>query len=96
MLSSPPRSSSTVQIHADGQTVRDRHVQFIAENGRMAWQKATAYGRRSLVETAIGRYIIGSALRTRSTDGQASEAAIAGQVLNRTIRIAKPISVRLT
>jgi hypothetical protein len=34
----------------------------------MAWQKATGYGRRSLVETAIGRYkhIIGSTLRGRS------------------------------
>jgi hypothetical protein len=29
---------------------------MIAEKGRMGWQKATGYGRRSLVETAIGRY----------------------------------------
>ena len=28
----------------------------VAEKGRMAWQKATGYGRRSSVETAIGRY----------------------------------------
>jgi hypothetical protein len=64
----------------------------------MAWQKATGYGRRSLVETAIGRYkhIIGSTLRARSNDGQAGEAAITVQVLNRMIRIAKPISVRRT
>jgi hypothetical protein len=26
-----------------------------AEKGRMAWQKATGYGRRSLAETAVGR-----------------------------------------
>jgi hypothetical protein len=93
----PPRSSSVATTGSDGQTVRDRHVQFIAENGRMAWQKTTGYGRRSLVETAIGRYkhIIGSALRARSTDGQAGEVAIAVQILNRTIRIAKPISIRL-
>jgi hypothetical protein len=94
----PPRSSSTVQIHAEGPTVRDRHVQFIAENGRMAWQKAAQYGRRSLVETAIGRYkhVIGSILRARSTDGQGGEVAIAIHALNRMIRIAKPISIRLT
>ena len=93
----PPRSSSVATTGSDGQTVRDRHVQFIAENGRMAWQKTTGYGRRSLVETAIGRYkhIIGSALRARSTDGQAGEVAIAVQILNRMIRIAKPISIRL-
>ena len=52
----PPRSSSVVTTEANGQTIRDRHVQLIAEKDRMAWQKATGYGRRSLVETAIGRY----------------------------------------
>ena len=94
----PPRSSSLVTTEANGQTIRGRHVQLIAEKGRMAWQKATGYGRRSLVETAIGRYkhIIGSTLRARSNDGQAGETAITVQVLNRMIRIAKPISVRRT
>lgn len=63
----------------------------------MAWQKATGYGRRSLVETAIGRYkhIIGSMLRAHSDDGQAGEAAITVHVLNRMIRNAKPVSIRL-
>jgi hypothetical protein len=62
----------------------------------MAWQKATGYGRRSLIETAIGRckHIIGSTLRARSNDGQGGEVAIAVHALNRMIRIAKPISVR--
>jgi hypothetical protein len=91
-----PRSSSVVTTEADDQTIRDRHVRLIAEKGRMAWQKATGYGRRSLVETAIGRYkhIVGPTLRARSTDGQGGEAAITVQVLNRMIRNAKPISVR--
>ena len=94
----PPRSSSVVTAEADTQTIRDRHVQFIAEKGRMAWQKTTGYGRRSLVETAIGRYkhIIGSKLRAHSNDGQCGEVAIAVHALNRMIRIAKPISVRRT
>ncbi len=52
----PPRSSSVVTAGNDCQTMRDRRVQLIAETGRMAWQKATGCGRRSLVETAIGRY----------------------------------------
>ena len=94
----PPRSSSVVTAEAESQTIRDLHVQFIAQKRRMAWQKTTGYGRRSLVETAIGRYkhIIGSTLRVRSNDGQPGEAAITVQVLNRMIRIAKPISVRRT
>ncbi len=53
----PPRGSSVVSTNDAGtSTVRDRHAQFIAEKGRMAWQKATGYGRRSLIETTIGRY----------------------------------------
>ena len=39
---------------AEAQSRRDRHVQVIAEKGRMAWQQATSYGRRSLAKTAVG------------------------------------------
>jgi hypothetical protein len=35
---------------AGAQNRRDRHIRFIAEKGRMAWQRATGYGRRSLAE----------------------------------------------
>ena len=93
----PPRVSSTVSMkEVSVTTARDRHVQTIAENGRMAWQKATGYGRRSRVETAIGRYkhSIGPKLRARSSEGQQGEAALAVQVLNRMIRTARPVSVR--
>ena len=75
-----------------------RHIRAIAEKGRMAWQKSTGYGRRSLIETAIGRYknIIGSRLRARTLAAQQGEIAIAVEALNRMIRVAKPISVRVT
>lgn len=54
------------------------------------------YGRRSLLETAIGRHkrSIGSRLQARSSDSQEGDIAIAVQALNRMIRIAKPISSR--
>ena len=39
----------------NAQSPRDRHVRLIMEKGRMGWQRATGYGRRSLVETALGR-----------------------------------------
>ncbi len=56
----------------------------------MAWREATGYGRRSLVETAIGRckHIIGPTLRVRSPGCQQGEVAIAIQILNRMICIA--------
>ena len=63
----------------------------------MAWQKAAGYGRRSLIETTIGRYksILGSRLRARTLATQQGEIAPAVEALNQMIRVAKPISVRI-
>ena len=49
-------------------TKRDRHLQLIAERGRMGWQRASGYNWRALVEADIGRYkrVIGAALRSRT------------------------------
>ena len=53
----PPRASAVASTADPAkQSPRDRHIRLIAERGRMGWQKATGYGRRSLAETAIGRY----------------------------------------
>ena len=94
----PPRASAVASTEeADAPSRRDRHIRFIAERGRMAWQRATGYGRRSLAETAVGRFkaIIGPRLRARGLPAQRGEAAVAVEVLNRMIRVAKPISVRV-
>jgi transposase len=94
----PPRSSAVPSTETGGPpSQRDRHVRLIAERGRMAWQRATGYGRRSLAETAVGRFkaIIGPRLRARGLPAQQGEAAIAVRVLNRMIRVAKPVSVRV-
>ncbi len=94
----PPRASAVPSSDdPERQSPRDRHIRLIAEKGRMAWQQATNYGRRSLGETAVGRYkhLIGPKLRSRSLPGQQGEAALAVHVLNRMIRAAKPASVRI-
>jgi Transposase DDE domain len=93
----PPRSSAVLGAQADTPpSQRDRHIQLIRDRGRMAWQKATGYGRRSLAETGIGRYkaAIGPRLRARTLPGQQGEVTLAAAVLNRMIRTAKPASVR--
>src|SRR3954454_2977668 len=47
----PPRASAVASTEeADAQSQRDRHIQIITVKGRMAWQKATEYGRRALAE----------------------------------------------
>jgi hypothetical protein len=43
----PPRSTSIPSGEPGPPTQRDRHVAMIAEQGRLAWQAATGYGRRS-------------------------------------------------
>jgi len=94
----PPRASAVPSTEdAEARSQRDRHIQFIAERGRMAWQRAIGYGRRSLAETAVGRFkaIIGPRLRARGLPAQQGEAAIAVGALNRMIRVAKPVSVRV-
>ena len=95
----PPRACAVLSTdEVEKQTARDRHITILAEKGRMGWQRATGYGRRSLVETTIGRYkhLIGPKLRARVLPAQQGEAAIAVAVLNRMIQVAKPISVRRT
>lgn len=94
----PPRAGAVISAKADlGLSQRDDHVRLIQEQGRAAWRKATEYGRRSLAETAIGRYkaLIGPSLRARSLLNQQGEVGLGIEVLNRMIQIGKPISVRV-
>ena len=94
----PPRATGVLGADApDRQSQRDRHIRMIADKGRMEWQKVTGYGRRSLVETAIGRYMhsIGSALRAGGLAAQQGEVAMAVRALNHMIIVAKLLSVRV-
>ncbi len=71
-----------------------------AEHGRGRLRRpesATRYGRRNQAETARASYkhLVGPRLRARSLPAQQGEVAIAVAVLNTTIRIAKPVPVRV-
>jgi hypothetical protein len=94
----PPRSSAVPSETAEtAPTRRDRHLQLIAERGRMGWQKASSYNWRALVEAGIGRWkrVIGDALRSRTGARQATEAAVAVNVLNRILEMGCPNHVRI-
>lgn len=71
-------------------------VARIAEIGRKAWKEETSYHRRSLAETAMGRYkaIIGPRLASRTFDRQEVEAAIGVHCINRFTALGMPVSVR--
>ena len=76
---------------------RDQHIRTIQDRGRLGWQKAVGYGRRSLGETAMFRYktIIGRGLRARTLPAQKAEARVACSGLNRMTRLGMPVSQRI-
>ncbi|ATU94004.1 IS5 family transposase [Phyllobacterium zundukense] len=92
----PPRSTAVESGDTGPPGQRDKHIAAIARNGRLKWQAATGYGKRALIETAIGRYkgLIGSRLRARSFAAQQTEVAIGCIVLNRMLACGRPESVR--
>src|SRR4051812_8039025 len=94
----PPRSTAVPS--ADAETTpsqRDQHIQMIRDKGRLGWQTAVGYGRRSLGETAISRYktVIGRGLRARTLSAQKTEARVGCSVLNRMTRLGMPVSQRI-
>ena len=92
----PPRSTAVASGELGPPTQRDRHLEMITERRRLAWQAATGYGQRSLVETTMGRYkaLIGPRLRARGLAAQRTEAAVGVAVLNRMLAAGRPKSVR--
>ena len=94
----PPRATAVLSEMAESTpTQRDRHLQSIAEHGRIGWQKRSGYTRRALVESAIGRLkrVIGDALRSRTDRRRTTEVAIAVHALNRMLELGRPKSVRI-
>jgi hypothetical protein len=92
----PPRWTAISSCEPGPPTLRDRHLQIITERGRLAWQVATGYGQRALIETTMGRHnvLIGPRLRARGFAARQTEAAIGVVVLNRMLTAGRPKSVR--
>ncbi len=93
----PPRSTAVPSDAAEtAPTQRDRHLQHIAEHGRMAWQKASGYTTRARAEAAIGRFkqVIGDGLRSRTDERRATEVDVAVHALNRMSELGRPSYVR--
>ena len=94
----PPRADAVLSATVDIEpTQRDRHIQAIAEKGRMAWQRDSGYNERARVEGQFARWkqVIGDGLRFHSDEARATEVAIAASVLNRMLDLGCPNSVRV-
>ena len=94
----PPRSGAVPSDTAQtAPTRRDRHLQAIAERGRMGWQRASGYNDRALVEADISRWkrVIGDGLRSQIDGRQDTEVAVAADALNRMLELGRPEYVRI-
>ena len=94
----PPRATAVPSQTAESApTQRDRHLQLIAEQGRMAWQTASGYTKRARAEAAIGRWkqVIGDRLRAHTDERRATEVDVAVYVLNRMLELGRPNYVRI-
>ena len=91
----PPRATAVLSPSAETDPTQcDRHIQAIAEQGRMGWQKTSGYNASAGAEGAMSRYkrIIGDTLRSHTRPAQEVETRIAVTVLNRMLD--RPESVR--
>ena len=73
-----------------------RSMHHATERGRMAWQKASGYRWRALMEADIRRFkqLIADDLRSRTDRRRATEVAVS--VLNQMLELGRPEHVRLT
>ena len=94
----PPRSNAVPSATAEtAPTQRDRHLQLIADKGRMGWQRASGYNIRARAEATMGRFkgVIGDGLRSRTDQRRATEVEVAVHALNRMLELGRPESVRI-
>ncbi|WP_391349730.1 transposase [Azospirillum sp. A23] len=94
----PPRRDALLSDTAEtAPTQRHRHIQMIAETGRMRWQQTSNYNKRAGVESQMARWkgVLGEALHSHSDQTQATEVAIDVIVLNRMLDLGGPNSVRV-
>ena len=93
----PPRSTAVPSPTAEtAPTRRARHLQLIAEKGRMGWQKVSGYNARTRAEATVGRFrqVIGDGLRSRKGGRRMTEVNVGVHALNRMLEFGRPNYVR--
>ncbi|WP_425359545.1 IS5 family transposase [Borborobacter arsenicus] len=74
----PPKNAVRRADAAHDPTPRDRHIDAIATQGRMGWQKSSGYNQRARIEAQMSRWktVIGPKLKARTLANQRTEAAM--------------------
>jgi hypothetical protein len=95
----PPRSGAALKTKniTWGDVERNRLVRENHFLGKKLWKTASGYSKRSLVETAIGRFkaIIGPQLRSRNFENQKVEAMLGAKILNQMTHLGMPKSYKV-
>ena len=90
----PPKETARLAGRGSRSPVRDRTIEAVNRVGRRQWKKDAGYHRQARVENAFFRYksIFGGRLRAASPRGQAVEALVACNILNRMTAMGRPAS----
>ncbi len=95
----PPRSGAALKLSDPnwGDVERNRNILEKHFLGNELWKYKSGYSRRSLVETAIGRYkqIIGPRLHAKNIANQKTEVRIGAKILNQMTQLGMPKSYKL-
>ena len=92
----PPRANAV--INDNSSPMRNRNIEEVKRNGRMAWQRNREYGRRNISELAVQRYqrILGDSMYARVMGRQKNEAMIGCGVINKMTALGMPVSYKTT
>ena len=91
----PPRRDAVLSpTVTTAPTQRDQHVLAIENVGRCAWKRTSGYYAQSQAENAFSSYkrTFGGVLRSKRDEGQAREASLAYELLNRMRALGRPQS----
>ena len=91
----PPRKDSVLSNNfISVPSKRDLHIAEIRSKGWSEWKRQSGYYLQSHAENAFDRYkrIIGGRLRAKNDDAQKQEAALGCAILNRMLKMGKPLS----
>lgn len=87
----PPKNAVRSADAARNPTSRDRHIDAIATQGRMGWQKSSGYNQRARIEALMARWktVIGPKLKAITLANQRTETAIGVSILNRMSKLGR-------
>ena len=94
VLVPPRRGAKLSRRQSQYDKIRNHRIRAIGRVGRMEWERASGYTKRSIVENVIGRYksILGGRMRARSLAGQRAEGRIGCRILNTMSSLGMPQS----